>query len=126
MPALIAACILVPPPGAAEDIPVPRAVVGGHRAPAGPQILAMSISDRLLKPGEVVTGHVETTADVTTVEVHVGFWGMALEHARTGYFQGSGKIPHLPFFLKGKWTMHVIAKTANGQKTERDVLIRLL
>ena len=103
-------------------------MVSAHVMPVrpGPQILAMSISDLAFKPGELVTGHVRTSSDVTSVEIHVGLWGMALEHAHSGYFQGSGRIPHLPFFLKGRWTMHVVAKSASGQKTERDVSIRLL
>lgn len=85
----------------------------------------MEISKLAFQPGETVHGHVVTTADVTSVEIHVGFWGMPLVHPRTGYFEGSGTIPYLPFFLKGHWTIHVIARNADGIRTERDLRITI-
>lgn len=125
--ALAAACLFPSQRSAAQDLNAAGVMVATHVIPgAGPQILAMSISDLAFRPGETVTGHVETSSNVTAVEIHVGLWGMTLQHAGHGYFEGTGRIPHLPFFLKGRWTMHVVAKTANGQKTERDLSIRLL
>jgi hypothetical protein len=90
-----------------------------------PQILAMQISDVDLHVGERVQGHVETSPDVTAVDIHVGYWRMPLSRTRTGRFDGEGKIPFIAFFFKGKYTLRVIAHSADGKTTERDLAIQL-
>lgn len=85
----------------------------------------MGISDTALHIGEHVHGHVETTPDVTTVEIHIGYWHMPIPQTGVGHFAGSGKIPFYAFFFKGNYTMRVIARTPNGRETERDLPISL-
>jgi hypothetical protein len=93
--------------------------------PAGPQILAMGISDVNLHVGERVHGHVDTTPDVNVVEIHIGYWHMPLPQTGTGRFAGSGKIPFYAFFFRGNYTMRVIARDPRGRETERDLRITL-
>ncbi|MGH7662443.1 MAG: hypothetical protein ACRENA_16185 [Vulcanimicrobiaceae bacterium] len=91
----------------------------------GPQILAMGISDVNLHIGEKVDGHVDTTPDVTDVEIHIGYWHMPLPQTGTGRFAGSGKIPFYALLFRGNYMMRVVARTPNGRETERDVRISL-
>jgi hypothetical protein len=107
-------------PGAAETAPPPVALQEVH-----PQILAMAISDSTLHVGEWVHGHVDTTADVTAVELHIGFWHMPLDRTGLGHFAASGKIPFIAYFFRGDYTLRVIATSANGKEAERDLPIRL-
>jgi hypothetical protein len=106
--------------GAAETAAPPVALHEAH-----PRILAMAISDSTLHVGERVHGHVDTTSDVTGVELHIGFWHMPLGRTGVGRFAGSGKIPFIAFFFKGTYTLRVVATSANGQETERDLPITL-
>ena len=85
----------------------------------------MGISDTTLHIGEHVHGHVETTPDVTIVEIHIGYWHMPIPQTGVGHFAGSGKIPFYAFFFKGNYTMRVIARTPAGRETERDLPISL-
>ena len=43
----------------------------------------------------------------------------------TDLFTGSGVIPDLPFFVKGNYTLQVIARAPNGATAERDIPITL-
>lgn len=92
---------------------------------ASPQILAMGISDVHLHIGEHVQGHVDTTPDVTAVEIHIGYWHMPLPQTGAGRFAGSGKIPFYAFLFRGNYTLRVVARTPNGREAERDLKITL-
>jgi len=85
----------------------------------------MQISGVDLRVGETVHGHVETTGDVARVIVRVGLWGMPLEQRAAGYFQGSGKIPFIAALFRGRWMMRIVAQSADGRETERDLPITL-
>jgi hypothetical protein len=98
-------------------------VYGAPHAP--PKILSISISSLSFKPGDTVSGSVETTSNVASVEIRIEGWGMSLPRPRIGFFAGSGVIPQLPFFAKGKYTLQVIARNADGARAERDIPITL-
>jgi hypothetical protein len=90
---------------------------------AAPEILRINISSVVIHSGDTVRGNVTTTSNVSNVDVHISEWAMPLPHPRPGYFEGSGVIPQLPFFMKGNYTLQVIARTAGGQSVERDIPI---
>jgi len=90
---------------------------------AQPRILGINISSVVIHSGDTVRGNVTTTSNVSNVDVHISEWAMPLPHPRPGYFEGSGVIPQLPFFVKGNYTLQVIARTAGGQSVERDIPI---
>ena len=92
---------------------------------APPRILAINISTLNARAGQTVSGSVETTSNVASVEVRIAGWGMSLARPRIGYFEASGVIPDLPPFAKGTYTLQVIARNADGRRAERDFPITL-
>jgi len=92
---------------------------------ATPRILRINISSVVIHSGDTVRGNVTTTPNVSNVDVHISAWAMPMQHPRPGYFEASGTIPQLPFFVKGNYTLQVIARTAAGQRVERDIAISI-
>ena len=90
-----------------------------------PRILAIHISTLEIKSGETVSGYVTTSDNVSAVDIHISAWSMPIPKSHAGLFRASGVIPDLPFFLKGKYTLQVIARVGNGATIERDIPIRL-
>ena len=46
---------------------------------------------------------------------------MSVPRTRIGHFEASGQLPDIPFFLKGSYTLQVIARNAEGEQAERDI-----
>ena len=90
-----------------------------------PRILAIHLSTLEIHSGETVSGYVTTTDNVSNVDIHISSWAMPVPKAHSGLFRASGVIPDLPFFLKGNYTLQVIARDGNGPTTERDIPISL-
>jgi hypothetical protein len=93
--------------------------------PAQPHILAIHISTLEIHSGETVSGYVTTSKNVSSVDIHISAWSMPLPKSHDGLFTGSGVIPDLPFFVKGNYTLRVIALAPSGATTERDIPISL-
>ncbi len=129
-----AATVTVPPetpaplnPGATA---APQALSGGLatlapnaimppvlRAPADapPRILAMSLSSPVARGGQVVSGTVETSSNVASVEARIGGYSTSMQKVGTGRFQLSYRVPYLPFFLHRTFMIQVIARNSKGQ-----------
>jgi len=119
---------IVTPPGEIVSVAPAKNHKGAiaYRPPVtGPQILKINISSVVIHSGETVRGNVTTTSNVSNVDVHISAWAMPLAHPRPGYFDASGVIPQLPFFVKGNYTLQVIARTPGGQRVERDIPISI-
>ena len=91
----------------------------------GAHILAIHISTLEIRSGQTVSGYVTTSNNVSNVDIHISAWSMPVPKSHAGLFRASGVIPDLPFFLKGKYTLQVIARVGNGSTTERDIPISL-
>lgn len=107
--------------------PVPTATPAYvYAAPhAPPKILAIDLSTLAVTGGETVSGSVETTSNVASVEARIAGWSMSLPRTRIGHFEASGQLPDLPFFAKGTYKLEVIARNSDGVKAERDIPITL-
>lgn len=82
---------------------------------APPRIIAMSLSSPVAKGGQVVSGTVETSSNVASVEARIGGYSTAMQKVGTGKFQLSYRVPSLPFFLHHTYMIQVIARNAKGQ-----------
>ena len=90
-----------------------------------PHILAIHLSTLEIHSGETVSGYVTTSDNVSNVDIHISAWAMPVPKSHPGLFRASGVIPDLPFFVKGNYTLQVIARVGNGPTTERDIPISL-
>ncbi|HZZ64886.1 MAG TPA: hypothetical protein VFE17_05275 [Candidatus Baltobacteraceae bacterium] len=103
--------------------PLPTPLVLAANAP--PQILAVQMSDYVLHSGELVSGTVVTSTNVTAVEIRVGPRSGQLPQTAPGMFSISYRMPNVPFFLRGQYTAQIVARTATGASAERDITVRV-
>lgn len=90
---------------------------------APPKILAVSISETTVHSGDTVTGSVSTTSNVASVEVRIATFGMGMAKTGVGRFALTYPIGNLPFFVRGTFQMHVIARNTRGVSTETTIPI---
>jgi hypothetical protein len=109
-----------PAPVASDRPPTPFVFASPH---ALPRILAIDLSSLEVSSGETISGTVETTSNVASLEARIGGWSMSVPRTRIGHFEASGQLPDIPFFLKGTYTLQLIARNADGEQAERDVPI---
>jgi hypothetical protein len=83
-------------------------------APAAPKILGVTLSSPVATGGQVVTGTVQTSPDVTAVQAQILGYSSALSEVSTGYFALSYRVPTLPAILRRTYTIVVIARNAAG------------
>jgi len=83
---------------------------------APPRILAMSLSSPVAHGGDVVSGIVETSSNVASVEARIGGYATSMQKVGTGRFQLSYRVPNLPFFLHRTYMIQVIARNTKGQE----------
>lgn len=102
-------------PGPARETPATQNPGEGTAAPSrGPTILSMSLSSSVVSGGQVVTGTVQTSSDVTDVQASIAGHSSSLSKVSTGYFALSYRVPQLPFFLRRTYTVQVVARNAAG------------
>jgi hypothetical protein len=82
---------------------------------APPRILALTLSTPVARDGDVVSGTVETSSNVASVEARIGGYATSMQKVGVGRFQLSYRVPHLPFFLHRTWMVQVIARNSRGQ-----------
>lgn len=81
---------------------------------AAPQIVAMSISSPVVKGGQVVTGIVQTSSNVASVEARIAGYSASLTKIGVGRFALAYRVPNLPPFLHRTYEIEVIARNTNG------------
>lgn len=115
-------------------IPVEEATLAPHvvavkpiavPADAPPQILAMSISTPVAHGGDVVSGTVETSSNVASVEARIAGYSSQMQKIGTGKFALSYRVPKLPFFLHKTYMIQVIARNTKGQAVSTAVPITI-
>jgi hypothetical protein len=79
-----------------------------------PRIIAVSISSPTVTGGQVVTGTVETSSNVASVEARIAGYSSTLAKVGVGRFALSYRVPNLPFFLHRTYSIKVIARNARG------------
>ncbi len=92
---------------------------------APPRILAMSLSAPVVHGGEVVSGMVETSSNVASVEARIGGYAASMRKVGVGRFALSYRVPPVPFFLRRTYMVRIIARSAGGQAATSAVPITI-
>jgi hypothetical protein len=97
-----------------------------HELPdAPPQIIAMTLSRSLVHSGDMVSGTVETSSNVASVEARIGGYGQTLQKTGVGHFTLSYRVPRLPFFLHRTYMIQVIARNIRGDAVSAAIPVTL-
>ena len=102
-----------PPSPAATAAPSARSTSPNLRASA-PQIFSASLNAPVATGGQIVTGTVQTSPDVTSVLAEIMGYSTQLSRVSAGYFALSYRVPTLPTILRRTYTIVVIARNAAG------------
>lgn len=81
---------------------------------APPRILALSLSTPVAHGGDVVSGFVETSSNVASVEARIGGYSSSMRKIGVGKFALTYRVPRLPFFLHRTYSIQVIARNPRG------------
>ena len=92
---------------------------------APPRILSMSISTPVAHGGDVVSGTVETTSNVASVEARIAGYSSSMEKVGVGKFVMSYRVPKLPFFLHHTYNIEVIARNTKGDAVRSSIPITI-
>jgi hypothetical protein len=117
---------LRPPPSvpAATASPVTSAVTPpGSRGAGPPRIIGVSLSSAVVTGGQVVTGTVQTSPGVTSVQASIAGYASPLQKVSSGYFALSYRVPALPAFLHRTYTIVVTAQNARGESVSSSLPI---
>jgi len=123
-PVLVSPPVITPTPGAAvQPATAPRLSkpVPALQPDAAPQILAISVSETTVKPGDRVSGSVITSSNVASVQARIGGYAVSLLKVGVGRFALTYTVGPLPWFVHGTFTMYVIANNARGAAVERAI-----
>ncbi|MFY9885298.1 MAG: hypothetical protein WAK15_11025 [Candidatus Cybelea sp.] len=101
---------------AEQRIKVPRL---SSQAP--PRILDVAMSETTVQPGDRVSGSVVTSSNVASVEARIGGYAVSLVKVGVGRFALTYTVGPLPFFVRGSFAMHVIARNPRGDVVTRTV-----
>jgi hypothetical protein len=116
------------------SVPVPVVTLAPHAALPGvikespgapPRILAMSLSTPVAHGGDVVSGFVETSSNVASVEARIAGYSSVMRKIGVGKFVLSYKVPNLPFFLHRTYTIQVIARNTRGESVTSSLPITI-
>jgi hypothetical protein len=120
--------------GVQTAVPVVQATLAPHvvavaplsePAEAPPQILSMSLSTPVARGGDVVSGTVETSSNVASVEARIAGYSSPMQKVGVGKFALSYRVPKLPFFLHKTYMIQVIARNTRGQAVSTAVPITI-
>jgi len=83
----------------------------------------MTMSAPVVYGGDVVSGTVETSSNVASVEARIGGYGTQMRKVGVGRFALSYRVPKLPFFLHRTYTLEIIARNTRGDAATSSVPI---
>lgn len=110
------------PTPAPSPTPTPARVVAlPPNAP--PRIVAVHISNKTVHGGDTISGTVETTSNVASVEARIATFSISVPKVGIGRFVLNYQVPNVPFFLHGTYPMTVIARNTAGQTVQRVIPI---
>jgi hypothetical protein len=88
---------------------------------AAPRIVAVEISRQTVHAGDRVVGSVLTSSNVASVEARIGGYAVSLTKVSVGHFALTYTVGPLPWFIRGPFTMQVIARNARGDADRRSI-----
>lgn len=122
------------PGGAPQTVPIPLVTLAPAAATPGvirepqnspPRIVALSLSTPVAHGGDVVSGFVETSSNVASVEARIGGYSSTMRKIGVGKFVLTYRVPNLPFFLHRTYTIQVIARNTRGDAVSSGVPITI-
>ncbi len=116
-PAAIAQTYVVSPK--ASD--ATKAAVAAGRPPEHgfPVIDSVHWTTLSVKPGTTLEADVVTSNNIGHVEGRYRDWDMTFTQLGLGHFHLTYKVPFLPPFLIGEWTIEVIARSVDGVEAKK-------
>ncbi len=90
---------------------------------APPKILKVEVSQTTVRGGDTVSGFVQTSSNVASVELRIAGFSISMPKASPGRFQLSYTVPSVPFFLHRTYPMNIIARNTRGEATSTSVPI---
>jgi hypothetical protein len=87
--------------------------------------LDVQVSETEVQPGDNVSGSVVTSSNVASVEARIGGYAVTLQKVGVGRFALTYKVGELPWFVRGNFTMQVIARNARGASVVRDIPLKV-
>jgi hypothetical protein len=90
-----------------------------------PRIIALSLSTPVAHGGDVVSGFVETSSNVASVEARIGGYSSSMRKIGVGKFVLTYRVPNLPFFLHRTYNIEVIARNTRGDAVSSAVPITI-
>ncbi|MBV8280789.1 MAG: hypothetical protein JO347_01850 [Candidatus Eremiobacteraeota bacterium] len=103
-----------PPTAVPSPSPAPTPTILMLPPDAAPQILWYQISSTTPHAGDVVSGTVLASSNVASVEIRVGPVGFNMTKTDVGHFEGSYRVPSIPFFVNHSLTLTIIARNTAG------------
>ena len=85
----------------------------------------LQLDKTVVQAGETVSGTVETSSNVASVEARIATYSISVPKVAPGRFALSYEVPNIPFFLKRTYDMVVIARNTAGVKATRTVPITI-
>ena len=79
------------------------------------------MSETQVQPGDRVFGRVVTSSNVASVEARIGGYAVNLVKTGVGRFELSYTVGPLPWFIRGNFTMQVIAHNTRGDTATRAI-----
>ena len=93
------------------------------RPNAPPRIVDVELSSQTVRGGDTISGMVETSSNVASVEARIGTFALAMPKVGVGRFALRYVVPSVPFFLHGRYELQVTARNSAGNAVSRSVPI---
>jgi hypothetical protein len=117
-----------PSPAATDEpiaTPTPEMVAKMLPANAKPEIIGVQLSATTLHGGDTVSGVVETSSNVASVEARIATYSISVPKVGIGRFALNYVVPNLPFFLRKSYDLVVIARNTRGDEIVRTIPIKI-
>ena len=92
---------------------------------AAPRILSHTISSTSVHPGDVVSGVVVTSSNVASVTASMVGQVIAVPKVGIGRFALAYRVPNLPGFIHGTFTLLITARNTAGASVTQGIPITL-
>ena len=83
----------------------------------------MHLSKQTVHGGETISGTVETTSNVASVEARIATFSISVPKIGVGRFALNYVVPNVPFFWHGTYPMTLIARNTAGKAVQRVIPI---
>jgi hypothetical protein len=121
--ALLAPAAASTPVGVVLSTPSPWQPVVEAAPNAAPRIVAVHINSQTVHSGETISGTVETSSNVASVEARIAVFSISVPKVGVGRFALRYRVPWVPFFWYGTYPMTLVARNTAGDAVQRVIPI---